>query len=93
MVAHVSSNEGVYQISIAAHLAGVNMRTLRQWEEAGLIKPSRTQGNTRLYSSDDIDIIKRIKFLVEEKGVNLPGVKLIIQLEDKYGRDITGSVK
>ncbi|NPV27833.1 MAG: MerR family transcriptional regulator [Firmicutes bacterium] len=92
MVVQVSPNQGVYQISIAAHLAGVNIRTLRQWEEAGLLKPFRTQGNTRLYSSDDIELIKRIKFLVEEKGVNLPGVKLILQMEDKYGRDITGDV-
>ncbi|MFZ5631289.1 MAG: MerR family transcriptional regulator [Bacillota bacterium] len=93
MAAQVASSKGVYQISIAAHLAGVNIRTLRQWEEAGLIKPGRTQGNTRLYSSDNIDLIKRIKFLVEEKDVNLPGAKLILQLEDKYGRDITAGVE
>lgn len=93
MVAQLSSNEGVYQIGVAAHLAGVNMRTLRLWEEAGLFKPVRTQGNTRLYSADDLALIKRIKYLAEEKGVNLPGIKLILQLEDKYSRDITGCVE
>ncbi|WP_227766040.1 MerR family transcriptional regulator [Zhaonella formicivorans] len=93
MVAHIASSEGVYQIGVVANFTGVNIRTLRQWEEAGLLKPARTQGNTRMYSANDIDLIKRIKFLVEDKGVNLPGVKLILQLEDKYGREITADVE
>ncbi len=93
MAVRVASSQGVYQISVAAGLAGVNIRTLRQWEDAGLIKPCRTRGNTRLYSSDDIDLLRRIKYLVEEKGVNLSGAKLILQLEDKYGRDITESIE
>lgn len=89
----VAPEQGVYQIGIAAHLAGVSVAALRQYEGAGLLKPARTQGNTRLYSARDIDQAKRIRFLVVEKGVNLPGVKLILQLEDKYGRDITGQVE
>ncbi|HOV79155.1 MAG TPA: MerR family transcriptional regulator [Bacillota bacterium] len=92
-MAKVPSNEGVYQISVASHLTGVSLRNLRHYEEAGLIKPARTQGNTRLYSADDVELIKRIKFLVEEKGVNLAGAKLILKLEDKFGKEVTAGVE
>lgn len=89
----ISPDKGVYQIGIAANLAGVSVAALRQYEGAGLLKPARTQGNTRLYSAQDIEQAKRIRYLVVEKGVNLPGVKYILQLEDKYGRDITGQIE
>lgn len=79
------SNDGkedraIYIISVAAELAGVHPQTLRVYERKGLVQPSRTQGNTRRYSSSDIDRLKRIQELTNE-GVNLAGVLRIMELE------------
>lgn len=79
----VSRNQPVYNISIAAELVGVHPRTLRIYEETGLIIPARTEGNTRLFSNADIEILQHIRFLIQEKGLNLAGVKLILMVEEK----------
>jgi MerR family transcriptional regulator/heat shock protein HspR len=69
----------VFIISVAAELAGVHPQTLRIYERKGLVRPSRTSGNTRRYSQADIDRLLAIQELTDE-GVNLAGVKRIIEL-------------
>lgn len=79
-------NEGderaIFIISVAAELAGVHPQTLRVYERKGLVRPSRTQGNTRRYSQRDIDRLRRIQALTNE-GMNLAGVLRIIELENE----------
>jgi len=82
-VVDVSRNQPVYNISVAAELVGVHPRTLRIYEETGLVIPARTEGNTRLFSNADIEILQHIRFLIQEKGLNLAGVKLILMVEEK----------
>ena len=69
-----------YFISIAAELASVHPRTLRIYEEEGLLAPKR-RNNLRLYSEADIQRVRLIRFLTRRQGVNLAGVKVILQLE------------
>lgn len=76
-------DRAVYIISIAAELAGVHPRTLRIYEAEGLISPARTEGKIRLYSDRDIAHVKYIRFLTQEKGVNLAGVKIILELQEQ----------
>jgi len=82
------NNQPVYVISVAARLANVHPRTLRIYEDFGLLNPFRTEGNIRLYSQKDINIIRHIRYLTQIKSVNLAGVKIILEIEDKYGIDI-----
>jgi len=82
-LADLSRNQPVYNISVAAELVGVHPRTLRIYEETGLIVPARTEGNTRLFSNADIELLQRIRFLIQEKGLNLAGVKLILVIEER----------
>lgn len=70
----------MYVISVAANLAGVHPRTLRIYEEEGLLQPVRTPTNIRLYSDDDIARVRAIRYLTRRRGVNLAGVKIILQL-------------
>jgi MerR family transcriptional regulator, heat shock protein HspR len=80
------SNDGAnYVISVAAELAGVHPQTLRVYERKGLVQPRRTQGNSRRYSQQDIDLLRRIQELTEE-GVNLAGVTRILELEHELQR-------
>ena len=70
----------VYIISVAAELAGVHPQTLRIYERKGLLRPKRTQGNTRRYSDADVELLRSIQALTQEEGVNLAGVKRIMEL-------------
>jgi MerR family transcriptional regulator, heat shock protein HspR len=72
----------VYVISIAASLAGCHPRTLRIYEEEGLLDPVRTDTNIRLYSDEDLDRVRAIRYLTQIRGVNLAGVKLLLQLRN-----------
>ncbi|MFN2520205.1 MAG: MerR family transcriptional regulator [Candidatus Limnocylindria bacterium] len=76
------ANRPVYAISIAASLAGCHPRTLRIYEEEGLVEPVRTHTNIRLYSEDDVQRVRCIRYLTQIRGVNLAGVKLLLQLRD-----------
>jgi MerR family transcriptional regulator/heat shock protein HspR len=73
-------DRAVYIISVAAELAGVHPQTLRIYERKGLLTPKRTAGNTRRYSESDIRRLRTIQQLTQERGVNLAGVRLIIEL-------------
>ena len=72
----------VYVISIAAGLAGCHPRTLRIYEEEGLLEPVRTQTNIRLYSDLDLQRVRVIRYLTQRRGVNLAGVKLLLRFRD-----------
>src|SRR5881227_4251151 len=77
---------GVYMISVAAELAGMHPQTLRIYETRGLITPKRSSGNTRLYSQEDVDRLKRIQELTSELGMNLAGVEKVFELEEELDR-------
>src|SRR2546425_2575489 len=74
------NDRAVYIISVAAELAGVHPQTLRIYERKGLVRPKRTQGNTRRYSNRDIQLLQQIQDLTQE-GINLAGVKAVIALQ------------
>lgn len=74
-------DQPVYMISIAAKLAGMHPQTLRIYERKKLVNPGRTPKSTRLYSRQDIEQLKYIQKLTQEEGVNLAGVKIIIDLK------------
>ena len=74
------SVEGVYIISVAARILEMHPQTLRKYERAGLVRPSRTVGMLRLYSEEDIARLRLIKHLVGDLGLNLAGVQLVLRL-------------
>ncbi len=78
----------VYVISVAAGLVGVHPRTLRIYEERGLLSPVRRH-RIRLYSERDIHRVRLIRYLTEEKGLNLAGVRLILQIQEHYHEELT----
>ncbi len=69
-----------YVISVAAKMVGVQTYTLRYYERVGIIEPSRSRGNIRLYSERDIARLRRVKTLVDDMGINLAGVEVIIRI-------------
>ena len=72
--------EPVFVISVAARLLEMHPQTLRKYEREGLIAPSRTSGNLRLYSDEDLERLRQVKHLVGERGLNLAGVQLALEL-------------
>src|ERR671929_677635 len=79
-------SRGVYMISVAAELAGMHPQTLRIYESRGLIEPKRSPKNTRLYSQEDVDRLRRIQELTSELGMNLAGVEKVFELEEELER-------
>jgi MerR family transcriptional regulator/heat shock protein HspR len=77
---------GVYMISVAAELAGMHPQTLRIYESRGLITPKRSPKNTRLYSQEDVERLRRIQELTSELGMNLAGVERVFELEEEIER-------
>ncbi len=73
-------SEPRYVISIAARMVGVQSYTLRYYEKVGIVEPSRSQGNIRLYSESDIAQLRRVKTLMDDMGVNLAGVEVILRM-------------
>ena len=77
------TDEPRYVISVAARMLGIQTYTLRYYEKIGVIEPRRSQGNTRLYSESDIILLRRVKTLVEDMGVNLAGVEVILRMMER----------
>ncbi len=75
-------DEPVYVISVAAELAGVHPQTLRAYERCGLIRPRRSSGNVRRYSQRDIQRLTEVQRLTRQEGLNLAGVKMVLDLRD-----------
>jgi MerR family transcriptional regulator, heat shock protein HspR len=72
-----------YVISVAAEMLGTQPYTLRYYERVGIIKPARSQGNLRLYSEDDLELLRRIMTLMYDLGVNLAGVEVILRMSQQ----------
>jgi MerR family transcriptional regulator/heat shock protein HspR len=82
----VSTHQGVFMISVAAELAEMHPQTLRMYEARGLITPQRSPKGTRLYSQEDVDLLRRIQEMTAELGLNLAGVERVLALEDELER-------
>jgi MerR family transcriptional regulator/heat shock protein HspR len=74
-----------YVISVAARILKMQTYTLRYYEKVGIIEPYRSLGNVRLYSDSDIALLQRVKSLVDDMGVNLPGVEVILRMIQRVG--------
>lgn len=72
-----------YIISVAAGMLGIHAQTLRYYEKAGVIEPSRSSGRVRLYSQRDIERLRQVRTLMEDLGVNLAGVEVILRLTER----------
>ena len=70
----------LYMIGVVAEMVGVHPQTLRFYEKKGLLRPSRTEGRTRMYSADDVEELARLLRLTRDLGVNLAGVEIIIRM-------------
>jgi MerR family transcriptional regulator/heat shock protein HspR len=79
----VSSDRGVFMISVAAELAEMHPQTLRMYESRGLIEPKRSPKGTRLYSRADVERLRRIQEMTAELGMNLAGVERVFELEEQ----------
>ena len=79
----VSSDRGVFMISVAAELAEMHPQTLRMYEARGLIEPKRSPKGTRLYSQSDVERLRRIQEMTAELGMNLAGVERVFELEEE----------
>jgi MerR family transcriptional regulator, heat shock protein HspR len=79
----VSSDRGVFMISVAAELAAMHPQTLRMYEARGLIEPQRSAKGTRLYSHQDVERLRRIQTMTAELGMNLAGVERVFELEEQ----------
>lgn len=77
------NNEPCYVISVAARMVGVRVHTLRYYERIGIIEPSRSPGNVRLYSERDIILLRRVKSLMDDLGINLAGIEVIMRMSQR----------
>lgn len=78
----MQESEPLYVISVASRLLRLHPQTLRKYEREGFVAPSRTSGNLRLYSTEDIERLRQVKHLVEERGINLAGVQLALSMTE-----------
>jgi len=76
----------VYVISVAAELADLHPQTLRAYEREGLLRPARTEGGTRRYSARDVERLRFIRTLTQDEGLNLAGVRIVLELGEKLER-------
>jgi MerR family transcriptional regulator/heat shock protein HspR len=76
--------DGVYAIAVASRLARMHPQTLRKYERAGLIQPDRRAGSQRLYSDADVRRLRRIAYLVEQRGLNIAGLVVVLGMVDAF---------
>ena len=86
MARRVDRGKAYYMISAVSQKYGIHPQTLRLYEREGLLKPSRTEGNTRLYSDADLERLETILSLTRDLGVNLAGVEIILNMREKMER-------
>ena len=79
----IGSGEPCYVISVAARMVGVQVHTLRYYEKIGIIEPSRSPGNIRLYSEREVSLLRRVKTLMDDLGINLAGVEVILRMSQR----------
>jgi MerR family transcriptional regulator/heat shock protein HspR len=80
MQERIPEDEPCYVISVAAKMLGMHQQTLRYYERVGIIVPSRSGGNIRLYSQSDINRLRQVKRLIDDLGINLAGAEVILQM-------------
>jgi MerR family transcriptional regulator/heat shock protein HspR len=76
-------SKGAYMISSVAEMYAIHPQTLRLYEREGLLKPSRTEGNTRLYTEEDLERLEFILNLARDLGVNIAGIAIILQMRER----------
>jgi MerR family transcriptional regulator/heat shock protein HspR len=81
-----AKTKAAFMISAVAEQYGVHPQTLRLYEREGLLKPSRSEGNTRLYTTEDVERLEVILHLTRDLGVNLAGVDIILNMREKMGQ-------
>jgi len=81
-----AKSKAAFMISAVAEQYGVHPQTLRLYEREGLLKPSRSEGNTRLYTAEDVERLEVILHLTRDLGVNLAGVDIILNMREKMGQ-------
>lgn len=79
----ISDDTPVFVISVAAELSGMHPQTLRQYDRLGLVTPGRAGGGGRRYSARDVELLREVQRLSQEEGVNLAGIKRVIELENQ----------
>ena len=79
----LDNDEPCYVISVVARMLQVHTQTLRYYEREGLLEPARSKGNIRLYSRSDIDKLRRIKTLIDDLGINLAGVQVVLHMSER----------
>ena len=79
----LDNDEPYYVISVVARMLQVHTQTLRYYEREGLLEPARSKGNIRLYSRIDIDKLRRIKTLIDDLGINLAGVQVVLHMSER----------
>jgi len=77
---NIDNTEPRYVISVAAKILGIQTYTLRYYERIGIIEPYRSQGNIRLYSERDMVLLRRVKTLADDMGINLAGVEVVLRM-------------
>ena len=80
------NQEPRYVISVAAKILGIQTHTLRYYERVGIVEPSRSRGNIRLYSEEDLEQLRHVKSLIEELGVNLAGAEVILRMAQQISQ-------
>ncbi|HUV56275.1 MAG TPA: MerR family transcriptional regulator [Dehalococcoidales bacterium] len=79
----IDNDEPRFVISVAARMVGVQVHTLRYYERIGVVEPSRSEGNIRLYSERDIALLRRVKTLMDDLGINLAGVEVFLRMSQR----------
>ncbi len=82
----IDKDEPCFAISVTAKIVGLHVQTLRYYERAGLIQPSRSKGRNRLYSGRDIERLRQIKRLTDDLGLNLAGVEVFLRMSDRLAQ-------
>jgi len=80
---NMNDSEPCYVISVVARMLGVHAQTLRYYEKAGLVEPSRSKGRVRLYSNRDIERLRQVRTMMNDLGINLAGVEVILRLNER----------
>ena len=76
----VAQHDPVFQISVVSRMVGIHQQTIRSYERVGLLNPARSSGNTRLFSHADVDRLRQVVRLVNDLGINLAGVEVILRM-------------
>ena len=80
---NLPQDEPVFQISVVARMVGIHQQTIRAYERVGLLRPARSTGNTRLFSTGDVERLRQVVRLVSDLGINLAGVEVIFRLSSE----------